>query len=248
MKTIILVSAAVLSFCAATISSGRPAEPGPTQNANMTILKLKGKEAELVDEVQYRPASREYRVQKGPAIIPYKASQVDYCIAPKPAGFDAVDEIKQLEAIVEKYDHRWWDVQAARKLIPLYNEKKEFNSSIQLYRKLSTQLLDETAAREMRRAFWVALLGAKQLTALDNDLKDAAAGSDRYICAWSYITRGMMYQEKGENKEALANGYLKTVAMFSDISDAKKEALTKAIDLMEKTGDSRVARLRKMSQ
>ncbi len=96
----------------------------PAATAEQTILKRKGREPELVDEAAYSRVSREYRVTRGRVTLSVPAAQVEYCKPPKPHGFDKLNDIAELEAVLKKHHRLWWDVAASHKLMPLYLKRE----------------------------------------------------------------------------------------------------------------------------
>jgi hypothetical protein len=208
------------------------------------IIHIKGKEPKIVDTVQYRPAAKAYKVQEGRALRTYKASEVIYCIAPTPPGFGKMDDIKSLEAVVKKYDHLWWDNIAGKKLMGLYLKNGDNAKAIRLYKNLTAS--QDRIDSSLRKHYWTHLLAAKQYDTLCADIDKAVIDGDRGLCAWAYIARGDMLLAKNEKKKALADGYMKTVAMFNDIVVARVVALRKVVAVMKADGDRRVDRFEKM--
>ena len=210
-----------------------------------TILKLKGKEAQFVDSAAFRPASKEYRIVKGPVIITVKLAEVDYCKPPEPKGFRNLKDVAALEAIAKQFSHLWWDTKAAEKLMPLHIKAGDNTKAIRLYKEMRHSFV-RGIPLAFRRGYWEALYSTKQYALLDKALTDTVKGREREASSWAYIVRGDMLAGEGKTEEALIGGYLKTVAMFSDIQSSRKMALEKTIAALEASGDRRVARFQKM--
>lgn len=240
MKLTILVSLCATLMLSLAHASG----PDPLDMLTKPVLKLKGREPEIIDSAEFRPASREYRITKGAAILTYKLEQVEYCIPPKPKGFDKLNDVAALETIAKDYSHLWWDKEASRKMIWLYIEKGEHTKAVLLYKDIVTSI--EAVPLDLRRGYWKALLMAKQYADLDKDLQGAIVAGDRETASWAYVSKGDMLLAQEEADRALVDGYLKTIAMFGDIPAAKLEALTKTVALMEKKSDRRVTRFQNM--
>lgn len=218
---------------------------GGADSGEKTVLKRKAAPPELADHVSYDRVAKEYRVTKGNVTFSLQEGGVEYCRPPRPDGFDKTADASGLEKIVEKYHRLWWDVEAFRRLMPLYMKDGEAAKAIRLYREM-VPVVGPSMPLALQRAYWDALRMNKQTADLQKDLSDTIVHGGREASAWAYIVTGDILMGQGKSAEALVDGYLKAVLMFDDIASVRKVALEKTIRTMEELGDSRVERFRRM--
>jgi hypothetical protein len=214
-------------------------------STDKTILKRKDAEPEMVDSAAYSRASKEFRLTKGNATFALSEADVEYCKPPKPPELAAPDNVAALEAIVLKYHRLWWDVEAFKRLMPLYVKGGEHAKAIRLYADMRP-LIGPSMPVSLQRDYWTALDKAGQPGALQKELTDTLTRGSREASAWAYLARGDALLAQGKRSEALLDGYLKTVMLFEDVASCRKTALGKALQTMQDLGDSRAETFRKM--
>ncbi len=214
------------------------------EQVEQTVLKRKGHEPELVDSATYRATRNEYMIKKGAAIVSLSATEVEYVKPPKPKGFDQCEDIGELEKIVQEHQRLWWDVEASKRLLPLYVKKGGHAKAIKLFRDLRS-LIGHNVPVSLHREYWEALRMSDQKPKLEEELKRAVTEGSRELAAWAYIARGDLFLGQGSANQALVDGYLKTVILFDDIKSCRKEALEKTISVMDQIRDPRADNFRK---
>jgi len=123
------------------------------QTEDKTVLKRKGKEPELVDSASFKRSSNEYRISRGRVSLLLPVTAVEYCRPPKPAGFDRLEDVESLAAVVRKYYRCWWDVEAFKKLMPLYVAKGKNQDAIRLYMEQLGDSRSDKFRRMLREEF-----------------------------------------------------------------------------------------------
>ena len=234
----------IVAYIAVLLSAAHLTVAEPTQK---TIFKRKGREPELIDSALYRRSSNEYRITRGKVTFPVARADVEYCKPPKPEGFDQIGATDALETIVEKYHRRWWDVQAFRKLMPIYLKNGDHDSAIQLYQKMKP-IVGSSMPPSLSRDYWRALSKAGQDQALQQELDDTIANGTRDASAWAYLMRGDILAAEGRYKKALVDGYFKTIVLFDDVASCRKDALEKAAVALQELGDYRSEKFRRILQ
>ncbi len=210
-----------------------------------TVLKRTGREPELVDSASFKRSSREYRVWKGKANFLLSASEVEYCRPPKPEGFDQIADAERLAALVHKHYGLWWDIEAFKKLMPLYVATGKNQEAIRLYREMR-EAPGPSAPLSCTRNYWDALEQDGQKATLRRAIAETIANGNREASAWAYLMRGDLHRSEGTSEKALLEGYLRTVMIFDDITSCRRDALRKTAETMERLGDSRSDKFRRL--
>ena len=207
-----------------------------------TICKRKGYKTEYISLVYYVKSTDKYKILKNNAEFLIPAAQVEYIKPPKPAGFDQCKDISKLEAIVEKYYKLWWDVEASKKLIPLYLAHDQSDKAINLFEKLNIN--KEKVPFDLRKSYWKALEMADKKDRLRMDLNAAMKDKSREVRAKAYIVNGDLLMSQYNAKDALVDGYLRAVVVYSDVKSLRKEALAKTIKAMDSLRDPKAYDMR----
>lgn len=99
---------------------------------------------------------------------------------------------------------------------------------------------------ETLRAYWNVLLASERYTDLRKDLAWAIQQGPRPLAAVAQVLRGDIDMKRGQYRDALLGGYLRTIVLFKDVKDVQPEALSKAVKCFEELGESNNAeRMRK---
>jgi len=210
-----------------------------------TVLKRKGREAELVESASYSRTSKAYRIKEDGALLTIPAAAVEYCRPPKPIKFDTITDVEGLKEVVREFHRMWWDVEAFKRLMPLYVARGANIEAVRLYRGME-DIVGPGMAVSLRRNYWDALHRSGQGTALQKELEKILAHGSREESAWAYLMRGDVLVEEGKREQALLDGYLKTVILFDDIASCRRQALEKTVQTMTDLGDTRSERFRRL--
>jgi tetratricopeptide (TPR) repeat protein len=127
------------------------------------------------------------------------------------------------------------DLKAARWLAEAYLKQGKAADAVRMCEKVIESNPDAVSG-ELASVYWDALIGAEQFAKLKKALGDAVAKGNRQVAAVAQIKRGDLEKKQGRNKEALIDGYLRTVVLFQDVKEVQPEALFKAAKCFEELG------------
>jgi TolA-binding protein len=200
----------------------------------------------LAGTLRWKAGAREYEVQlaNSPAITPIAMSQVErVTISRPPANLDAAVKMVQrgqyeaaiptLKQIVADYLKLQWDQPAARWLAESYVKTGRPREAVSVCEDVKRDLPPESLSAELVGVYWDALLGANQSAKLREALADAIANGSRSVAAVAQMKRGDMDFQKQAYRDALVDGYLRTVVLFADVKAVRPEALYKAMKSFE---------------
>jgi hypothetical protein len=216
-----------------------------SESRGKTVLKQRNKRPVLVDRVVYRRGTRTYRIWKGKTVVTLRRDDIDYVRPPKPKGFDTCRDIATLEATMKKYRGQTWDIQAFKRLMPLYVKAKAYGKAVTLYRDMKRDV-GRAMPLSVTRTYWDALRLSGRTESLKGELKEAIRSGSRETAAAAYLALGDLLLGEGQRKDALVEGYLKTVVLLADVGRCRRDALSKTIAVMEEMGDTRALKFRKM--
>ena len=233
------ISAWAAMFLTATVA---------TAEVNGTLTTTDGRQ--ITGAIRWMPSSQAYTVTL-PSGVAVKLTRVEIKGAPdvaKPAELDAAVSqaaagqydaaIPILEKVMADYTMLEWDATAARALAEAYLKKNEPAKALEMCEKIIQG--DPTALQsgEIPRVYWDALLETKQYAKLIKVLGDVSGKGDRLLAAAAYTKRGDVEMKKGNLKDALVDGYLRTLTMFADVPASQPEALYKAVKCFEELGQA----------
>jgi tetratricopeptide (TPR) repeat protein len=217
---------------------------GPALAIPGRILKTDG--GSLEGDIKWQPASKQYMVttKQGSLYVPV-AQKMQVIVAP-PAGLDAAlkqvqsgagaGAISTLEKIRTEYNMMGPDVQAARGLAQAYMQMKDPDKALAMCKAVLRDNPEAASSGEFAGIYWDILNAKNMDSQLDEELGKAIQSGDREVAAVAQIKRGDIKQKQGNLKEALVDGYLRTVLLFEEIKFAQPEALYKATKCFEQLG------------
>jgi hypothetical protein len=151
-----------------------------------------------------------------------------------------------LEQIVKDYEMLEYDLVAGRWLAEAYLKTARPDDAIRICDQVSQFRPKSALPLDFVRVYWDALLAARQYPKLEEQLGGVIAEGSRDVAAVAQNKRGDMKMEKKEFKDALVDGYLRTVVLFEDAKAAQPEALYKAAQCFDQLGQATYAeRMRK---
>jgi len=209
-----------------------------------TVLKRRGREAELVDSARYSRARKAFTIAKGPATYVVEEAEVEFCRPPKPTGLDTTTSTAELAEIVKTHRRLWWDVKAFERLMPMYVRDGRNEEAIRLFRDMHPQVAADMPLA-LHRCYWDALKQEGRLRELERELRSTVQSGSREAAAWAYVMQGDLLSRRGNHREALVDGYLKVVVLFQDVKSCRRDALRRSIATFETLGDSRADTLRR---
>jgi len=206
-----------------------------------TITNKKGQE--FPGRIHWQPTPRVYSVVVGQTEMTIALDQVARISVEKPAGLDAAISkvqggqpgaaIAALEQIVRDYAMLEHDVTGTKWLADAYLQMKDPAKAVAACDKLVQDNPNAVLSGDFAYKYWDALLKTKQYAKLEQALTSSIQKGPREVAAVAQLKRGDMEKEKGNIKEALVDGYLRTVCFFQAVKFVQPEALYKATKCFE---------------
>jgi hypothetical protein len=162
-------------------------------------------------------------------------------------GGKQAQAIGPLSRIVEDYQMLKWDVTAAAWLMRAYVKAGQFKPAAELGQKMMRENMWAQRSDDFAGAFTEALQAGENYPELEQMLGQIVKQGSRAAVARAQIARGDIRMKTGQFKDALIDGYLRTVILFGDIKAVQPEALSKAADCFDRLGQGPYAeRMRKI--
>jgi TolA-binding protein len=204
--------------------------------------------ARLKGEIRWLGASRAYEISDGNIGKQVSLSQVSRIIVPKPAGLDKAAQmvaagqhaqaVPALKNIIEKYQMLEWDIPASRWLAEAYLNLGKVSEAEDMCNKVFRQNPAAKTSGDLAGVYWDVLLKAGKQAKLNMVLKDAIKEGGREVAAVAQVKRADMAKAKGDVKDALIDGYLRTAILFRDVKSIQPEALFKAGQCLQQLGQA----------
>ena len=210
------------------------------------ILTTGGDGRPIAGTIRYLPASKQYVVTKDGVPITLEQRQVAEVSVQRPETFDAAVQqvgsgendkaIPVLELIMKDYEMLQWDIAAAPPLARAYLKAKDPKKAVAALERVKDRRIPDALARDFQLAYWTALSDAGMNATLRKLLSDAIATGSRSIQALAQLTRGDLERKEGNFRDALVEGYLRTVVLFADEKTVQPEALYWSVKCFEQLG------------
>jgi len=235
--------------CAFTTLMGASAcWAGSPQQA--TLIKHNGGRAS--GPVRYLAASKAYELTGEKATIRVPASEVARVIlAQQPAQLaPAVAAVKSgyfaaaiapLTAIKNDYEMFGPDVVAAQYLAVAYLGMGKSADAVRMCEEVLSSNPLAVKDGAFAGVYWDALLKEDKSATLLRILDDAIQTGTRDVSAVALVKRGDVLLGKGKGKEALLDGYLRTILLYQDVKSIQPEALYKAMKAHEAVNEPHYA-------
>lgn len=204
--------------------------------------------------LSWKAAVKQYEVRppNAAASFPVPLDQVAGVRVAPPAALDAAAKavrsgqytgphIATLEKIVNDYLMLEHDVTAMRWLAEAKLKQGSGKDVAKLFDKVMENRDPATVAPDAMRAYWDVLLEGERYSELRQQLKWGIEQGPRPVAASAQLLRGEMDMRRGQFKDALVDGFLRTVVLFQDVRDVQPEALFKAAKCFEELGESQNA-------
>jgi len=149
--------------------------------------------------------------------------------------------IVALEQVAQDYSMLQWDASALRWLAEAYVRDGKPEQAVRACERVTDQRPDMAIASEMAAWYWRALLAAGRNNKLDDLLKKADESPLPAAHARANNMHGELLRRQAKSREALRDGYLRTVVLFKGardpaLRDARAEALFKAAQCFDDLG------------
>jgi len=160
--------------------------------------------------------------------------------------------IAALDKLALDYSMLQYDVVASRWLAEAYIRDGKPELAVKACERVMDKRPDLAINSDMAPWYWQALLSAGRFAKLEEILERAAKSPLPDGQARANIIRGELLRKQGKSKEALRDGFLRTVVLFKgwpdpSVRDARAEALYKAAQCFDELGSiSPASRLRSL--
>ncbi|MCE9614589.1 MAG: hypothetical protein K8T26_09955 [Lentisphaerae bacterium] len=146
--------------------------------------------------------------------------------------------VAALEKIVNDYLMLEHDLTAMRWVADAYLKRGDGKAAAPLFDKVMADRTPASLPQETMRAYWDVLLAAERFPELRKELSWAIEQGPRPLAATAQLLRGSMDMQRKQYKDALVEGYLRTIVLFQDVREVQPEALYKATRCFEELGES----------
>jgi hypothetical protein len=149
--------------------------------------------------------------------------------------------IATLETVAKDYAMLQWDVPATRWLVDAYLRDGKAEPAVRACERVTDKQPETACSGELAPWYWQALLAAGRNNRLEDLLTAAAKSGSPDGQARANVMRGEMLRKQNRSKDALRDGYLRTVVLFKDwrdpaVREARAEALYKAAECFDDLG------------
>lgn len=215
-----------------------------------TIVKKDS--ARMSGVLKWQERTRTYSVTAANRItFEVRLDQVGHLEVPRPRQLDSAvamlkggqldTAVPLLEKVVQVYTMLNWDIPAARYLAEAYVKQTQFSKAKDMCERVIATNPNVAYSREFSAIYWEVLLQTGELAKLHKELERAVKKGSRGVAAVAQLKRGDIDRKKGKLKDALLDGYLRTVVLYKDIKGVQPEALYKAAKCFEELGEHRNA-------
>ncbi len=149
--------------------------------------------------------------------------------------------IAVLDKLAQDYAMLNWDLRATRWLAEAYLRDGKAVEAVRACERVMDKRKELALSGEVAPSYWQALLAAGRFNRLEELLDLAAKSAAPEGLARAYILRGELWRKQGKQKEALRDGYLRTVVLYKEarepvVREARAEALYKAAQCLDELG------------
>jgi len=149
--------------------------------------------------------------------------------------------IPVLDKVAQEYSMLQWDVPATRWLSDAYIRDGKPEQAVRACERVIDKRPEAALSGEVAAAYWQALLAAGRNNKLEDLLALAAKSGAPDGQARANVMRGEMLRKQNKSKNALLDGYLRTIVLFKGwrdplVREARAEALFKAAECFDDLG------------
>ena len=149
--------------------------------------------------------------------------------------------IAALDKVAQEYSMLQWDAPATRWLAEAYIRDGKPELAMRACERVTDKRPEAAVSGELAPWYWQALLAAGRNNKLEDLLTAAANSGIPDGQARANVMHGEMLRKQGKSKDALRDGYLRTVVLFKGwrdpaVRDARAEALYKAAQCFDDLG------------
>lgn len=227
----------------------------PAAEVEGTLLKKDGNR--LSGRLGWRASSREYSVKIGDTLVNVSQREVQSLSVRAPEGLQAAiatvqkgiytgAHISVLERVVADYDMLQHDVTAGQWLAMAYARSGKAADAKRVAEKIMANRSKADLPLNLMNAYWTSLVETGDEATLKRDLRDAISAGAPDVVALANVKMGDIEMKAGRFREALIEGYLRTIVLFGGVKDVQPEAMYKAVKCFQQLGQaSRAEKMRK---
>lgn len=197
---------------------------------------------ELRGDLRWQPVQKQYVVTVKQNNLPItaniKGADVASVRVAPPPGWDgivsdlrkgnAAQTVPKLEALVKEYAMLQYDVVAGTYLAQIHMREKRPADALRVCEAVIASKPDAGTTSDLAPLYWEAMLATGKTAKLAPALEEAIRTAPRAVAARAHTLRGDLLKAENRTRDALKDGYLRTILMFRDVRAAQAEALYKA--------------------
>ena len=214
--------------------------PGKIQKVNGQVIQ---------GTIKWKASTREYVITKASGVaLNIKADEVASVQVAKPTGLDdAVKKAREgryaaavptLQKVFESYTMLEHDITAARWLGEAYLKTGRAKDAAAVCKQIVDNYSASALTGELAGIYIDALIEDRQYGAARSILEVMIQSGSRGAAAVAQNKRGSIDMQEGRFREALIDGYLRTIVLFAEVKDAQPEALYHAVKCFEQLGQT----------
>lgn len=202
---------------------------------------------ELKGQVRWQPVQKQYvlTITQGnmPITMNLPPAQVANVRVAPPPGWDEIQKdlregraaqtVPKFEAIVKDYAMLQYDVVAGSYLAQIHMREKRPADALRVAEAVIASKPDAGTTSELAPVYWEAMLATGKTAKLAPAIEEAIKSAPRPVAARAHTLRGDLLKSENRTRDALKDGYLRTVTLFRDVRAAQPEALFKAAAAFE---------------
>ena len=149
--------------------------------------------------------------------------------------------IATFDMLAQEYTMLQWDVVATRWLAEAYLRDGKPGQAVRVCERVTEKRPEAALSGELVSIYWQALLADGRNNKLETLLTTAAQSAIPEAQARANVMRGEMLKKQGKSKEALRDGFLRTVVLYKGwreppVQEVRAEALFKAAQCFDELG------------
>ncbi len=202
---------------------------------------IQTRDRSLTGDIRWRAASREYSIEAAGRtlnipprdvvniVLAQPPAQLEQAVRAVQAGQGA-QAVPVLRQIMNAYVMLGPDRIAGRYLAQAYLDMGQAGEAIKAVDELLRSSPTANQNAELMGIYVDALIKNNELARAERALGDIVASGSRGAAAMAQVKRGDIQMQRGDMREALISGFLRTIVLFQDVREVQPEALYKAIE------------------
>jgi TolA-binding protein len=218
-------------------------------------IVIKANQQVVEGNIRWKASLQAYTVTKGSISVDISRREVDRVIVAEPPGLrQAIGMVQRgqpgaaiptLTKITKDYLMLEHDIPAARWLAEAHLKSKDAASAEKVLEPIVDNYGLDAMPADLVNVYLDALTESGKKAKVSILLKDLIRSGSRSAAAVAQVKRGDLLLKEGKYREALRDGYLRTIILFEDHKSVVPEALFKAAECFEKMGQtSRAEKMR----